>query len=63
MEERANDEAGETWQKLGGHSIIAGKMLKEKLDEAVKNSLKMLASCLSQESHLAFSTTEKKQGI
>ena len=35
VEERDNDEAGETWQKLSGHSIIAGERLQEKFDEAV----------------------------
>ena len=35
VEERDNDEAGETWQKLSGHSIIAGERLQETFDEAV----------------------------
>ena len=35
VEERNNDEAGKTWQKLSGHSIIAGERLQEKFDEAV----------------------------
>ena len=35
VEERDNDEAGETWQKLSGRSIIACERLQEKFDEAV----------------------------
>ena len=35
MKERDNDEAGETWQKLSGRSIIAGERLQEKFHEAV----------------------------
>ena len=35
VEEWDNDEAGKTWQKLSGHSIIAGERLQEKFDEEV----------------------------
>ena len=66
MEERNNDEAGETWQKLSGHSIIAGKELLENVGN--KNGIGstwMLQcqneSCPSQERNLAFSTTEKSR--
>ena len=35
VEERDNDDASKTWQKLSGHSITAGKRLQEKFDKAV----------------------------